>query len=478
MKVYFVGIKGIGTSALASYFKKTGNEVIGSDTKEKFYSEKILKKYGIKYFEGFDKKNILKSHKEKRIDLVISSAAYYDPKNIKTANPEILAALSLNIPIKTYPQALAEITNKLFTIGVSGSHGKSTTTGLIGLILESAGKDPLVLIGGKSKNWKSSIRIPEKRNKPVQYFVLEADEYREAFLNYNLKSLIINNIAFDHPDYYKTPASYELAFKKLVKKIPRKGIIVGWGDDDKVRKIVNFASAKKRFFGFNKGNDLVISNDRIVKQFQFFNLSWKNKNLGEFKIRFPGKSYLLDAAAASLMALELGVTPKAIKTALEKFLGISRRFDILFKAKNAPILVDDHALSPEQIKSTLEAVKNFWPDKSIIAVFQPHTFTRTEALMKDFAKSFGQSDKVIVLDIYGSAREKNGKVSSKDLVNLAKSFHPQVKHLPTIEKAVSELKKNVFQDSKINPGKIVIISLGCENVWRVPYTIKSTMYKN
>lgn len=467
MKIHFIGIKGIGMSALAAYLKNKGEEITGSDTKEKFYSEKILKKYKIKYFEGFNKKNI-----PSKTNLVISSAAYYDPKNIKPSNPEVLEVLRQKIPIKTYPQMISKISSSHYTICISGSHGKSTTTGMTGFILEKASIDPLVIVGGKLKNWGTNIRIP-LQNKPAskQIFVLESDEYREAFLKYKPQIAVIMNISFDHPDYFSTPARYELAFQKFAKKITKTGIIIGWGDNPKVRQIISQSPARKKiFFGFKKENNLQVIDKGIRDGKQYFNLIWQKKNLGEFSLNFPGYPYLLDAAAASAVALLFNISPKIINKSLKFYKGISRRFEIIFRGdKNNPIIIDDHALSPEQIKATLEAAFSFWPKKKIIAVFQPHTFTRTKALIKDFAKIFTKAWETIILEIYGSAREKSGDISAKDLVYLTKKFHPRVKYLTDIPSAINYLK------TKKN---CVIITLGCENVWRISWGLKRLINKN
>lgn len=464
MKIYFIGIKGIGVSALAAYLKSRGEEVLGSDVKEKFYSEKILKKHKIKYFEGFDKNNI-----PEKVDLIISSTAFYDPQNIKPTNPEVLEAINRKIPIKTYPQAISEITKSHYTICISGSHGKSTVTAMTGFILEQAKIDPLVIVGGKLKNWKANILVPkQKKLSDKQIFVLESCEYREAFLKYHPKIAVITNIDFDHPDYFKTPEHYDEAFVKFVKKVPQKGVIIAWGDNPKIKKIASQSLAQQKiFFGFKKENDLQIIDKGVKNNNQFFSLVWKGKNLGEFSLEQPGRPYLLNAACSSAIALYLNTPPKVLENSFKKYKGLSRRFEIISKGdKNSFVVIDDHALSPEQIKSTLEATQLFWPKRKIISIFQPHTFTRTEALMKDFAKSFKHAWEAIILEIYGSAREKTGNVTSFDLINLMKKHHSKVTYLPDISETIKYLK-NIK-----NKKNYIIITLGCENVWRIGKELK------
>jgi UDP-N-acetylmuramate-alanine ligase len=242
-KAYLVGIKGSGVSALACILKNLGIEVVGSDTKEKFFTDKILKKEGIKFYEGFKKENL---KKELPVSVIISSVAYLS-LNIK--NPEIELAKKLNIPILTYPQALASIFNQSFGIAICGSHGKSSTTAILGKIFKDAGFDPTVLVGSEVIEWKSNALISKNFKKKLEFlkkneeklknlnwiwknlkklpiFIIEADEYKEAFLNYFPRIIIITNIDYDHPDYFKTEKEYRNAFRKFVENLKEPRILI------------------------------------------------------------------------------------------------------------------------------------------------------------------------------------------------------------------------------------------------------------
>ena len=486
-KAYFIGLKGVGMTALAQVLQGRGIEVLGSDTQEKFFTDEVLRKLGIRVIEGFNPKNI-----PTEADLIIASAAYLGQG---TNNPEVAEAKKQGRSVLTYAQILGQLFKEKKGIAVAGTHGKSTVTAMLGLILEKAGFDPTVIVGSQVLQWQSNARVGHS-----EYLVAEADEYRNNFLEYSPQILILTSLEYDHPDFFKDFRAYQETFEQLVQKIPPAGFIIANSLDEQVRETVRKAKCRLVEYG--------LPEEKI-------------------KLKIPGRHNLLNAAAAMKTALGLGIDKEIIKKVLTDFQGISRRFEIKSQWQGT-LLIDDYAHHPTEIKATLAAAKEFYPEKKIWAVFQPHTFSRTKALLNDFAAAFGQADQVIVLDIYGSAREKAGRVKAQDLVNRIKKYkgaplnhalkessfrthrgrvsrfhalafsedvverhalwqkerNPQwqpfgtsrgqpfnalkekVRYIPTIEEVVEYLKKNVQSGQ-------VILTMGAGDVWRVLEEIAS-----
>lgn len=457
-RIHFVGIKGVGVSALAQVLKKLGFKVSGSDGKSSFFTDKILKKAKIKV-KQFSAKNI-----SKNIDLVITSAAYFDRSpGFKSKNSEITKAFKLGIPIKTYPEIIGDLFDMFNqSIAVAGTHGKSTSSSILALILERAGLDPWAVIGTEILEWKNNARV-SKTKSPV--LVAEADEYREAFLHYNPRYLLINNIEYDHPDFFPTKESYFEAFEKMVKNINFNGLLLVNGDDKKLYNLAKNSGIIANYsFGFKKYNDFIVKDERIIDSRQYFSVKFNNRgkklNFGEFNVSFPGIPYILDSAAALIFAFLLGVNPEKSRKVISEFKGTRRRLE---RIKNG--FFDDYAHHPTAIKLTLEGLKRMCPKKEIWVVFQPHTFSRTKVLLDEFAKSFGSANKVILMDIFGSAREKKGKVSGKSLFNKTKKYRKNVFYGGTVKNSAEIIKK--FRTLSKNREKPIIITMGAGDVYKV-----------
>ena len=407
-------------TALAQIFQSQGIEVLGSDTKEKFFTDQVLKRLKIKVIEGFNKKNIPLD-----IDLVITSVAYLS-QGVK--NPEVNYVKKQGLPLLTYAQVLGKFFHEKYGLAVAGTHGKSTITAMLGLILEEAGFDPTVIVGTRVIQWQSNARAGHSK-----YLVAEADEYRNNFLHYSPQVLVLTSLEYDHPDFFKSFQEYKESFQRLVQKIPVGGFIVANGQDNHIKEVIKKAKC------------------RVVEYMP---------DQLKIKLKTPGQHNLLNASAAMTVALELGVKLKTIKKALTDFQGTSRRFEIKGQSKGI-LLIDDYAHHPTEIQVTLKAAKEFEPQKKIWAVFQPHTFSRTEALLKDFGSSFEQADQVIILDICGSAREKLGNVHAQDLVKEIRKYkEDKVKYIPTIAKAAKYLKKQAHAGD-------MILTMGAGDVWKL-----------
>ncbi|PIT93228.1 MAG: UDP-N-acetylmuramate--L-alanine ligase [Candidatus Harrisonbacteria bacterium CG10_big_fil_rev_8_21_14_0_10_38_8] len=433
--IHLIGIKGVGMTALAVLLKKKGVVVTGSDSQEVFFTDEVLARYKIPVFP-FSSENITGN-----IDTVITSGAYYFNKKAQNNHAEVKEVLSQNIPIYTYPEAVGELSKKYKVIAIAGSHGKSTTTAITGWLLDKANKKPTVIVGTKVKKWNSNSLIGSSK-----YLVIEADEYREAFLNYEPYGLIITNIDYDHPDYYLTEASYYNAFKKLINKTKKNGFVILNSDDENSKKIVKFAKkrVKKTYtYGFSPDADYRCLDLKNSQGRQTFYINKKNQSF-KVSFRFPGDHYALNATGAIAVVNQLNLSISKSSDLLPSFPGTTRRFDIREKTPNYT-LIDDYAHHPTEIQMTLKGLRHFYPDRKIVAVFQPHTYSRTKKLADEFASSFFQADLVGILPIYGSAREKQKGITSKQFYSLVEKEHGNTVYLEGFDKArvfLSEEKKD------------------------------------
>ena len=442
-KIYFIGIKGVGMTAIAQVLKLRGAEVTGSDTHEKFFTDEVLAKSGIKFYEGFDAENL---EKEKP-DLVIYSTAYSDD------NQELAAARKSGVAILSYPEALGQILKEGFGIAVCGTHGKTTTTAILGFVLQELGADPTVIVGSAVPQLGGNARAGRG-----EHVVIEADEYQNKFLYFDPRAVVLTSAEYDHPDFFKTPEEYDDAFKKFVMKVPVDGFLVAYFDDKNVKEIAEAAKCKIIFYGLMSGDwqakNIIQKNGGME-----FEVLEKGESRGIFKIKLLGNHNVANALAVIATATRLGFDLEKVRVALEKFSGAVRRFEIKGEA-DAVLVIDDYGHHPTEIRVTLEAARQKYPDRRIWCIFHPHTFTRTKALLKDFSKSFGAVDKTIVIDIYGSAREVTGGVSSEDLVELIKKEGKDALYIPTIPEAAEFLAKEVKSGD-------VVITMGAGDVWRI-----------
>lgn len=459
-KAYFIGIKGAGMAAVAEIFHARGIEIGGSDTAEKFFTDEILAKNGINFFETFSAENISED-----ADLIVYSTAY-NAEN----NTEFAEAKKLGLVIMSYPEILGELFNEKMGIAVCGTHGKTTTTAMLAECLRVAGADPGAIVGSKVIGWQGSSLSGRGK-----YFVAEADEYQNKFQYYNPFAVILTSVDWDHPDYFPTFGEYKKAFADFAARIPKTGFLVVWGDSVSTLDISKNAVCNVLSYGFSEDCDYIISNLQfsISKQilnpnnqnFQKFNLKFKEKNLGTFQIRLVGKHNVLNAAAAITVCHKLGIDMEKAREALKNFQGTARRFEYIGE-RNGAILIDDYAHHPEEIKATLKAAREVYPEKNIITVFHPHTFTRTKALLAEFSQSFDDTSEAIIIDIYGSAREVQGGMSSKELVDLINKYdRDKAKYIPTINEVLEYLKDKIGEND-------IIISMGAGDVWKVTDKLK------
>jgi UDP-N-acetylmuramate--alanine ligase len=368
-----------------------------------------------------------------------------------------------------YAEALGMVFSAHQGIAVCGSHGKTTTSAWLGYVLQQAGIDPSVLVGSRVPQFNGSAILGQS-----PYFVAETDEYQNKLQYFFPQGVLLNNIDYDHPDFFKTKASYYKVFEDFLKKIPAKGFLVANASDALVRKACKSCKGKVITYSLGshkQASDYVSSAAEMVGDKQVFEVFKKVKDmaawesLGEFSIKLSGDHNILNALAVIAASQQLGAGLQEIKKGLSSFTGTERRLQTLGEYRGAEI-IDDYAHHPTEIKATLSGLRARCQDKKIITIFHPHTFTRTKALLGDFSKSFGAADEVIILNIYGSAREKQGGVSSAELVKLMRIFNKEnkikqsVKNLAGIDEAAAYLK------ASLDSNKVALL-MGAGDVFRV-----------
>ncbi len=428
LKVHFIGIGGIGVSALAKYYLKTGHQVTGSDL---VFSEitETLEKLGVKIFIGKHKtKNVTKN-----VDLVVYTPA------AKPDNPEILKAKVLRIKLLSYPEALGELTKSHFTIAVSGTHGKSTTTAMIGLLLAKAGLDPTVIVGTKLKEFgNSNCRVGESK-----YLVIEADEWQASFLNYWPKIIVLTNIEAEHLDYYKNLRNILKTYKEYTGRLQRGGVLVVNEDDKNIEKVVNIRHKIQKF-------------------------SLEQKVVGKLReiLKVPGEHNIANALAALTVARVLKIPDKTSFKALSEYKGSWRRFEehaIKLKAKPCT-LISDYGHHPTEIRATLKTAREKYPKREIWCIFQPHQYQRTYYLFNDFVKTFREApvDKLIITDIYDVAGREEKKIKEKvSSEKLVKKINKSWAIYLPINKIIDYLEENLADGEK------VVIVMGAGDIYKL-----------
>ncbi|MCE5033197.1 MULTISPECIES: UDP-N-acetylmuramate--L-alanine ligase [Staphylococcus] len=384
---HFVGIKGAGMSSLAQIMHDLGNEVQGSDIKNYVFTEVALKNKGIKILP-FDADNIKKDM------VIVQGNAFPD------THEEVVRAHELNLEVIRYHDFLGHVINQYTSVAVTGAHGKTSTTGLLSHVMNGDKKTSFLIGDG------TGLGIPAS-----DYFAFEACEYRRHFLSYHPDYTIMTNIDFDHPDYFKDVHDVFNAFQEMAHNV--KKAIIAWGDDLYLRDLK--ADVPIYYYGFSKNDDIYADNIQISEKGTQFDVYINNKFYDTFLSPQFGDHNILNGLAVIAISYLEGLNVDNIKEALETFGGVKRRFNETKAGKQ--ILVDDYAHHPREISATIETARKKYPNKEVIAVFQPHTFSRTQAFLEEFAECLNLADKTFLCEIFGSIRENNGELTIQDLVN-------------------------------------------------------------
>lgn len=439
--IHFVGIGGIGMSGIAEVLHNLGYRITGSDANRSDTTERLAS-LGVQVFYG---------HQASRVggaDVVVASTA------VRDNNPEVEEAHRRQIPVVPRAEMLAELLKMKFSIAISGSHGKTTTTSMIASLLAYGGLDPTMVIGGKLASIGSNARLGSG-----EIIVAEADESDGSFLKLAPTLAVITNIDLEHVDYYRDIEEIKEAFVQFANKAPFYGSTVLCGDDRNIRAIL--PRIKRRFitYGIDGPADLMAGDISFQGAASVFSLYHRGDFLGRIKLNAPGRFNVYNALAAIAISLELDLSFPTIAAGLANFTGVQRRLEVKGCLHDV-VVVDDYGHHPTEIKATLAAAGNVWGGRKIV-VFQPHRYSRTAALFQEFARSFSDADVLIVTDIYAAGEAALPGVDSAGLLEaIRRQGHPDARYLASFEQIVDVLI------DRARPGD-VIITLGAGSIWKV-----------
>lgn len=470
-QIHFVGIKGVGMTPLAIIAKEAGFDVSGSDSGESFITDVPLAKAGIAVFPSFDPSHIAGA------DLVIYTAAHggFD-------NPEVVKARELKIKTLSQGQAVGQfmggtLFGRTYTgISIAGCHGKTSTTAIVATVLQKAHLDPTYVIGTSD-----IVSLPAPGHFGTgNFFVAEADEYvadvtydRQAKFLYQFPTYgIITNIEFDHPDVYTDIEQLKQTYLKFTKNITSDGLLIVNGDDLHTKEILPEISTKVLTFGKETANDVVIHDSTMKDGKMIFSISFRGDprsrtdgvvtEYGPFSLSVLGEHNVFNATIAVIIGLLSGLTTDMIQAGLTAFKGTKRRLEFIKKLSSGALLYDDYGHHPTEIATSLKALKEHYPEKKIVCIFQPHTYSRTKQLFDEFALAFKSADEVLLAPIFPSAREMpDGSVSSDQLARAVGQTQSAVFSLPDMVNMIKYINDKAFDN-----GYIVVI-MGAGDIYKI-----------
>ncbi len=429
-------------SGIAELLLNLGYKVSGSDLKASDITEN-LKKLGGTVFVGHRADHISGA------DVVVISSAVQDD------NPEVLAAEHESVPVIPRAEMLAELMRLKYSVAIAGAHGKTTTTSIVASVLAKGGLDPTVVIGGKLKSIGTNAVLGQG-----DYIVAEADESDGSFLKFSPAIAVVTNIDREHLDFYKDLDAIKSVFLEFIDRLPFYGLAVLCLDNESIQDLI--PAIKKRYttYGMSSQADFQIRDVDFEKRRSRFSVYQGGQKLGSINLNLPGIHNVYNATASIAVGIELDVPFAAIKSALETLEGVQRRLEIKGEV-NGITVVDDYGHHPTEIKTTLDAIEKCWPESRKVVVFQPHRYTRTQALFDDFTRSFYQSDALLVLPIYAAGEKRIEGLSGQDLCEGIKAHgHKEVFCAGDAKSAITYLKAN------LKPGDL-LLTLGAGDVWQV-----------
>ena len=442
-KLHFVGIGGIGMSGIAEILLDQGFKVSGSDRALSEVTER-LQNLGASIFEGHRANNIAND-----VDTVVYSSA------VQPDNPEILEAQGRKIPIVRRAEMLAEVMRLKYGIGIAGTHGKTTTTSMTSLVLMEGGLDPTVIVGGKL----SGLGGTNARLGRGEFIVVEADEYDRSFLSISPTIAVLTTLETDHLDCYRDLEDIKSAFIQFANKVPFYGFVVLCLDEPALLDIMPSLSKKKIItYGLNPQADVQAVDIRHKDNTTTYTIIRANKELGTVTLQVPGKHNVQNSIGAIAVGLELGVPFEEIKSGIEKFAGVYRRWEKKGEV-NGIAVYDDYAHHPTECRATLSGVKSGWR-RRVVCVFQPHLYSRTRDFYEDFGKSFLLSDVLVVTDIYPAREEPIQGVTGELIVNAAKQFGHKDVHYVSDKKQIPAFLQSIVKNGDI------VITMGAGDIWK------------
>jgi UDP-N-acetylmuramate--alanine ligase len=423
-RIHFVGIGGIGMSGIAEVLLNLGYRVSGSDLKSSAVTQRLAG-LGATCFEGHRAENIAGA------EVVVASSA------ISKDNPEIAEARNLHIPVIQRAEMLAELMRLKYGIAVGGMHGKTTTTSMVAAVLAAGGLDPTVVVGGRVDAMGSNARLGKS-----QYLVAEADESDRSFLKLSPILSVVTNIDREHMDCYRNMRDIKSAFLDFMDRVPFYGMVVACNDDPLLRRLLPQAQRRVVTYGTRRGSDFSIRLGKPERgdggYINAFHVTFKSQPLGEFHLRVPGTHNVLNATAAIAVGVGLDIKPDEIRTALENFRGVDRRFQLKGTAAGVAV-IDDYGHHPTEIRATLAAARQCGYQK-IHVLFQPHRYTRTRDLKEEFAQAFHDADTLFLLDIYAANEPPIEGVTAEALAEEIRDVGEQdARYVPTVGDAVDAI---------------------------------------
>ncbi len=440
--IHFIGIGGIGMSGMAELLHKLGFNISGSDQNRSERTDS-LKDLGLTISEGHSPSNV------NGADVVVYSSA------VQHNNPEILAAENKQVPVIRRAEMLAELLKvKPVSIAISGTHGKTSTCSMLGEILTAAELNPTMVIGGIVNKFQSNA-ISGSGN----IIVVEADEFDRSFLTLQPTMGLITNLDLEHLDCYENLDDLQIAFAQFANAVPFYGKVGVCIDSRNVASIIPNIKRPVVTFGVHEEAEIKASDLCFEDNHSKFELSVHGETKGVLTVHVPGEHNVKNALGAVVLALELDIPFEKIQLGLDQYTGVRRRFDIKYITENNIMIIDDYAHHPSEVSATLRAAKSGW-NRRVIAVFQPHLFTRTRDFCHDFAQAFLESDILIVTDIYAAREESIDGITAKIIVDEAEKLgHGNIVYIID-QNDIPDLLKNIVQPDDM------IITMGAGNIWR------------
>ena len=442
--VHFVGIGGIGMSGIAEVLLNLGYKVTGSDVRATPITDR-LERCGATIYPRHAAENVAGAH------VVVTSSA------VRTDNPEIEEAERRKVPVIARAEMLAELARLKYSVAVAGTHGKTTTTSMVATILDRAGLDPTVVVGGILNTIGSNARLGKG-----EFIILEADESDRSFLLLSPTIAVVTNIEADHLDHYRDLEDIQAAFLSFINKVPFYGAAILCLDEPAVQSLIPQVKRRIVTYGTAAHCDVRITDANLEGLGSTFVLRFNGGSIEKIKLNVPGMHNVLNAAAAFAAARDMGVEARLIANGLESFRGVNRRFQV--KSRDGITVIDDYAHHPTEIRATLGAAKtaNF---RRIFAVFQPHRYSRTFHLFDDFARAFNLADSILILDIYPAGENPIEGITTSALIEKIKGFgHKSVLYAPNFEMIESYIVANAEQ------GDAVVV-MGAGNVTKLSDTL-------
>ena len=451
-KVHFVGIGGIGMSGIAEILWNQGFEISGSDKSLSEVTDR-LEKLGIKIYEGHSADNL------KDVDVLVYSSA------VTPDNPEVKAAVERKIPVIKRSEMLAETMRMKYGIGIAGTHGKTTTTSMVGLTLTEGGIDPTIIVGGKL----SSLGGTNARLGNGDFIVVEADEFDRSFLKLTPTIAALTTLESDHLDTYKDLDDIKSAFVEFASKVPFYGFVVLCLDEPALQDIIPQINKKIITYGTTAQADvraIDITQDKFLTS---YSVKYFGKDLGKITLKVPGEHNVKNSLVAVIIGTELGIDFNIIKKALESFTGVYRRFEV--KYNEEILVVDDYAHHPTETSATLKAIRAGW-DRRLVAVFQPHLYSRTRDFYQEFGRSFLNSDVFVCTDVYPAREEPIPGITGELIAEATRKFGHKNVHYIADKKNIPAFLNEIKKESDI------IITMGAGDIWKFGEQFVEMLKKN